>query len=119
MVCFCISGQSSIIQRDNYPQGRFVSLTKFEKQKKFKNCKDKQLLSFDFYLIDYNICVEFDGRHHFETIDYWGGEEKLKYTQKHDKMKNIYCKKNNIKLIRIKHDIKFNKIVEIFEKIKI
>ena len=92
---------------------------KFEKQKKFKNCKDKQLLSFDFYLIDYNICVEFDGRHHFETIDYWGGEEKLKYTQKHDKMKNIYCKKNNIKLIRIKHDIKFNKIVEIFEKIKI
>lgn len=30
-------------------------------QKKFSDCKDKSLLSFDFYLPDYNTCIEFNG----------------------------------------------------------
>jgi len=33
---------------------------KFIKQKKFKECKDKRQLPFDFYLPDYNICNEYD-----------------------------------------------------------
>lgn len=72
----------------------------FIRQKKFENCKDKKLLPFDFYLPTYNICIEFDGKHHFYTYDYWGGKDKLEYTQKHDQIKNIYCMENNIKLIR-------------------
>ena len=90
----------------------------FERQKTFEYCKDKNKLPFDFYLIDYNICVEFDGRHHSESINYWGGIEKLEYTINHDKMKNKYCEDNNIKLIRIKFDLKEENIVEIFKNIK-
>ncbi len=62
---------------------------KYEKQKKFINCRYKKLLSFDFYLPDYNICIEFDGRQHFESIELFGGDEYLKNIQKHDKIKNV------------------------------
>ena len=90
----------------------------FEIQKIFNDCKDKRELPFDFYLNDYNICIEFDGRHHFESIDYWGGENKLKYTKEHDNIKDEYCKNNNIKLIRIKFDLDKENVIKIIEKIK-
>jgi len=77
---------------------------KYLREKKFKNCKDKQQLPFDFYLPNYNFCIEFDGKQHFESVKYWGGEEGLKYTQSHDKIKNQYCHDNNINLLRIKYD---------------
>lgn len=75
----------------------------FEKQKKFDNCKFKQKLPFDFYLIEYNTCVEYDGIQHFKSIKYFGGDDQLKYTIKMDKIKNNFCNKNNITLIRISY----------------
>ena len=66
-------------------------------------------MPFDFYLPELNICVEFDGIQHFKPIKYFGGEKTLKITQKHDKMKNEYCKENNIHLIRIKYNEKIMK----------
>lgn len=77
---------------------------KYEFQKRFKDCKDKKQLPFDFYLPDYNCCIEYDGRQHFQAIKYWGGEEAFQLTQFHDQIKNNYCKENNIRLIRIKYD---------------
>ena len=41
------------------------------------------------------MCIEFDGIQHFKPIEYWGGIEKLKTTQKHDKIKNRYCNLEN------------------------
>lgn len=61
-------------------------------------------IHFDFYLPEENICIEFDGEQHFRPIDYFGGENTFKLTQKRDKIKNKYCKNNNIKLLRIKYD---------------
>ena len=90
----------------------------FETQKTFGNCKNKNELPFDFYLTDHNLCIEFDGRHHYEPIEYWGGIEKLKYTEKNDKIKSKYCESNNIQLIRIKYDIKFERIKEILENLE-
>lgn len=66
--------------------------------KRFKECKDKRTLPFDFYLPDYNICIEFDGIQHFKPEF---GEKSFVSTVLHDGMKNNYCKWNNIKLIRI------------------
>jgi len=77
---------------------------KYIYQKKFDDCKDKLSLPFDFYLPDYNMCIEYDGIHHFYPHKYWGGEEKLKYTINHDIIKTKYCEENNIKLLRIKYD---------------
>jgi hypothetical protein len=76
----------------------------FERQKKFKGCKNILLLSFDFYLPKYEYCIEFDGVQHFLPIRYFGGSKKLKYTKINDEIKNKYCFENNIKLIRIKYN---------------
>ena len=70
-------------------------------QKKFDDCKDKYSLPFDFYLPEFNCCVEYDGRQHFEAIDWFGGQESLEYTQRHDRIKTEYCQNNNIQLLRI------------------
>ena len=53
---------------------------------------------------EYNICVEYDGKQHFEANDYFGGEDGFLYRQINDEIKNEYCKNNNIRLIRIKYD---------------
>ncbi|MFA5586210.1 MAG: hypothetical protein WDA02_06645 [Saccharofermentanales bacterium] len=81
---------------------------KLKKQKTFKDCKDKILLKFDFYLTDYNICIEFDGLQHFKPFELWGGEMEFKNIQRRDQIKNEYCSKNNIKLFRIKYDENIN-----------
>ena len=49
----------------------------------------------------YNICIEYDGRQHFEIVKKFGGLEGFIDTKIRDTIKNTYCKKNNIKLIRI------------------
>lgn len=67
-------------------------------QKKFSDCKDKKILPFDFYIPKLNMCIEVDGEQHFKELE-------SKYysptTTKHDKVKDEYCKENNIKLLRI------------------
>jgi len=69
---------------------------KFETQKVFQNCKNIRVLPFDFYLPDYNCCIEYDGKQH-----YVNGWESVSEIQKRDNIKNKYCQDNNIKLIRI------------------
>ena len=79
-------------------------------EKRFDDCKsDKNRpLRFDFYLPDYNICIEYDGKHHYEPIKYFGGEIVYERTIVNDVLKNKYCEDNNIKLIRIPYTEKNN-----------
>jgi len=72
-------------------------------EKIFDDCVYKNKLPFDFYLPEYNTCIEYDGIQHFESIDFFGGISVLKDTKKRDKIKNEYCENNNIKLLRIKY----------------
>lgn len=80
----------------------------------FKDCKDKQPLPFDFYLPEYNVCIEYQGRQHFEEVEAWSNRGGLSYVQRHDQIKLDYCKNNKITLIIIPHqDSKFiNQILE-------
>lgn len=73
----------------------------YEHQKKFDDCKDIKALPFDFYLPDYNTIIEYDGKQHFEPIEYFGGQDRYEYIIKHDKIKDEYCKNNGISLLRI------------------
>ena len=75
----------------------------FETEKRFDNCKDKRTLPFDFYLEDYNLCIEYDGEQHYKQSRFKNSKDKLELTQKHDRMKDDYCKKNGIKLLRISY----------------
>ena len=84
---------------------------RINRQYSFLDCKNKRPLKFDFYLPDYNTCIEFDGQQHFKPWYKFGivaGNNLFKKTQKCDSIKTNYCKKNNINLLRIK----FNDNVE-------
>ena len=70
-------------------------------QKRFDDCRDKLALPFDFYLPDYNIAIEYDGEQHYRPIEYFGGKEHYDKVTKHDRIKDDYCKSNNIDLLRI------------------
>lgn len=63
----------------------------------------KYFLRFDFIvkIEDSLFCIEFDGRQHFEPIEYFGGNKSFKQVQKNDNRKNTYCNNNNISLLRI------------------
>lgn len=70
-------------------------------QKTFKDCKDKKLLPFDFYLPAYNLIIEYDGEQHFDIKHSFSGEDGFVNTIIHDAIKNQYCEDNNINILRI------------------
>jgi len=93
---------------------------KFETEHMFEDLKDKKHLRFDFYLPEYNICIEYDGKQHFKPATFGGiskerAEENLKICQKRDKMKTEYCKENGITLIRIPYT-EFDNIKKILKE---
>ncbi|WPJ50447.1 hypothetical protein RCIP0023_00405 [Klebsiella phage RCIP0023] len=73
-------------------------------EKSFSDCRNENTLPFDFYLEEYNLCIEYDGEQHYKSIEFFGGEEKLIKQQQNDSIKNQYCKDNNINLLRIRFD---------------
>ena len=77
---------------------------KYNREHKFDDCKYKRKLPFDFYLPDFNTCIEYDGAQHFSRWEKWENDEKdFEIRKIRDNIKNEYCKKNKIKLIRIKY----------------
>jgi len=73
----------------------------FEINKKFKDCRNKKPLPFDFYLPIRNLLIECDGIQHREAIKYFGGEERLEYQLNNDDIKTKWAIKNDIKLVRL------------------
>lgn len=72
----------------------------------FKDCKDINVLRYDFYLPECNTCIEYDGIQHFKPTDFGSGDqekiqEEFKQTIYRDGIKTQYCIDNNIELIRI------------------
>lgn len=84
------------------------------REKKFKGCKDKILLRFDFYIPNINQIIEIDGLQHSQVIDYFGGKEGYEDRIRKDNIKNNYCRDNNIKIIRIPYE---TKKIEIFKEL--
>jgi len=78
---------------------------KYQKQYSFTNLigkKDK--LRFDFAIFkndELYALIEYQGEQHYQSEDYFGGEEKFLQVKEYDKRKRDYCKKNNIFLIEI------------------
>ena len=75
----------------------------YELEKRFDGCKDVLKLPFDFYLPNYNICIEVQGQQHYESVPFYGGDEKFIERQRHDKIKRDYCRNNNIILIELSY----------------
>lgn len=84
----------------------------FIQQKTFEGCIHIKALQFDFYLPDYNLCIEYDGKQHYKPVKFFGGYEGFRDTVIKDVIKNEYCEVNNINLLRIRYD---QDIVEVLE----
>ena len=98
---------------------------KYIAEYRFTDCRDIHPLPFDFYLPDYNLCIEVDGEGHYNhkfhashTSDEIKQKEMLYNTQRHDAIKNEYCKNNDIKLLRLDYTMyrNNNKITERFKQ---
>ena len=60
------------------------------------------MLSFDFYLPEQNILIEFDGKQHYSASGKgWNNWKKLVDTNKRDVIKNAWCIEQGLPLIRI------------------
>jgi hypothetical protein len=90
----------------------------FIHQMKFDKCFYLGKLPFDFYLPDYNTCIEFNGIQHYYPIDIFGGEEALRLTKIRDEIKSKFCNENGIKLIVIKQDKKHINLDDVDNQIK-
>lgn len=88
----------------------------FRYNRSLSDCSNKSKLRFDFYIPSYNICLEYDGIQHFKPIDYFGGEEEFEKTKIRDNIKNLFCKVNNIKLLRFNYIQTVNDIEIILKK---
>jgi len=80
----------------------------FQREYTFKNLIYIHPLKFDFAIFQKNgvlsHLIEYDGIQHFQSTDFFGGEEEFQKAQLRDQLKNNYCIENNIKLIRIKYN---------------
>ena len=85
---------------------------KFELQKRFDDCKDKNTLPFDFYLPEYNLIVEIMGEQHEYPIELFGGQKGFEKRVAHDKFKRDYLKLHNIHILDIWY-YEFDKMEEL------
>lgn len=93
---------------------------KFSFQKSFKECINKNKLSFDFYIEEKNLLIEYDGQHHFKPIRFGGislerAKKNLEKQKIKDEIKNVFVKNNDIKMLRIPYT-KFDDIEKILKK---
>ena len=132
--CSCDCGKNSIVYMGNLQQGFTHSCGCAEHDStgeilisnilnenyisyfynyRFDDCRNILPLPFDFYLPDYNVCIEYDGIQHFESIEYFGGDKEFQRRQINDDIKNQYCAKNNITLIRLPYTLPDEQIKKI------
>jgi very-short-patch-repair endonuclease len=100
--------QESIINDDMRKSDLFGETEIHNFLRKYKIAfKEKYKLDeivFDFYLPSLRVCIEFDGRQHFEPMEKFGGVDTLERIKSNDKVKDEYCEENYIELIRIRYD---------------
>nr|DAJ39015.1 MAG TPA: restriction enzyme [Caudoviricetes sp.] len=93
---------------------------KYISEYRFNDCRDVLPLPFDFYLVDYKKIIEVDGEQHFNVVTFGSDQrvavDNFKTTQLHDKIKNDYCIKKDIPLLRVSYNDVKNKIYS--QKIK-
>jgi hypothetical protein len=76
-----------------------------EREKRFSSCRSKLPLPFDFWLMNHNILIEYDGEVHFKYIKHiHKTEANFIRMQKHDQIKSSWAASRGIKLIRVRYD---------------
>lgn len=115
--CGCLRSESNSSGEILVSQILAKQNIRFKKEKSFDDCRGKSgyKLRFDFYLPDYNACIEYDGFQHFSPVPYFGGKDKFGILNQNDEIKNYYCKVHSINLIRIPYTLKKDEIEKIIK----
>lgn len=78
---------------------------KFEQQRKFDNLKDKRKLSYDFFLPEYNLLIEYQGAYHDGKVHERNPRKQtlcdLEQQKYRDELKRQYAKEHNYQLLEI------------------
>ena len=96
--------------------------TVYYAQQKFSNLFgiNNGKLSYDFSIPDAKygfILIEYNGLQHYESCEFFGGEEQFKKQQEHDRRKREYAKQHGYKLITIKYIYDtYEKVAEYLDK---
>ena len=79
---------------------------KFEREKTYPDLHGKRNvpLRFDFYLPDYHMVIEYQGKQHFEPVAYFGGEESFKQCCQRDIDKKMLSDKYGVGLVYINYN---------------
>lgn len=93
-------------------------------QHTFNGCKDTNKLPFDFYLPDYNVAIEYQGKQHFNPSKNWNShylteEESIKEferNQKHDQIKREFCEQSDIILLTPDYRNTYKEIEEMIKE---
>lgn len=75
---------------------------KFQYRVKINN----KMHRFDFYLPNYNLFIEYDGKQHFYPVEPWGGDDALKDRKMRDKEKDEYVSSIGALILRINYTSK-------------
>lgn len=88
----------------------------YEREKTFDECVGPSgwRLKFDFYLPEYNTCIEYDGEQHYGIQRRGVFKFDLEAIKIRDEVKNSFCKIKNINLLRIPYT-KFKDIKDIID----
>lgn len=77
----------------------------FETEKIIDGCKHEKHLRFDFIIYKEDrsvlLVIEFDGKQHYEPVGFFGGDDGFALTRVRDGIKDSFCEKNGIPLLRI------------------
>lgn len=98
---FCASSKGEKIIKDWLDK----KCINYKQEYKLSDCKSKRQLPFDFGIFNENKellgLIEYQGRQHYQPIEYFGGLKSLLMVQKNDKIKKTYCDDNQIPLLVI------------------
>lgn len=64
--------------------------------------------SLDIFIPSLNVGIEYQGRQHYEAINFFGGEEEFEKRKKLDSRKKELCLKNNVKLLEWDYRMEIN-----------
>jgi len=63
----------------------------------------------DIYVHELRLAFEYQGRQHYEAVDFFGGEDAFLRNQERDKEKFHRCKENGVEIVYIRYDEKISR----------
>lgn len=97
----------------------------FHQEKMFPDLRHKGFLRLDFYfeLVDHRsstekryFAIEYDGPQHYSPVDFFGGVTAYEKTKIRDEIKNKWCEKNKVCLLRVTSENSYRQVIEFIQQ---